>query len=64
MLGLVWFCSLSLLLLVPVCDVISEKRNDTKVRIDFAMLPIVEKAEEEGSAASTGGAASTGVAAV
>lgn len=41
---------------MPVCDVISEKRNDTKVRIDFAMLPIVEKAEEEGGAASTGAA--------
>lgn len=33
---------------MPVCDVISEKRNDTKVRIDFAMLPILEKVEKEG----------------
>lgn len=31
-----------------VCDVISEKRNDTKVRIDFAMSPRGEGTAEGG----------------
>lgn len=41
-------CPLALLACLPVCDVISEKRNDTKVRIDFAMSPRGEGTAEGG----------------